>query len=318
MSANQNYGGVKAAERENDYLKRLESIDKDHSLEDPKWATPKANLILVPIFSIMDGMVLFSIFDACLTQSAFMGIVMAFGVAVVLNVLPLIIAKFAHQAIYKIKRQALMMMIICVTGFVLIYAGTVILRFAYSDMYDSEKQSVQLENTVSNVETTEIEADDTNARKSLAVVILLSLSPLVTSIIGFGIAFVSDDEVRRKVEFYERRDIELDEAISDLEAAIATMNRNVERDLRLDEDAMNAAIEEIMARTDTLKALARLYLAEYLADPGATSKLSAEMLVENEKGETGNNESPNSEVTETANSVAATEEVETYRKAQVA
>ncbi len=306
MGMMQNYGGVKAAERENDYSKRMEGIDMEHKVEDPWWATSKANLILVPIFSIMDGMVLFSIFDACLTQSAAMGIVMAFGVAVVLNVLPLIIAKFAHQAIYKTKRQALTMLLICMTGFFLIFGGTVVLRFAYSDMYETESQSMQLENTVSNETATETEADDNSKNKSIAVVILLSLSPLVTSIIGFGIAFVSDDEVRRRFEYHERRDIELDEAISDLEAAIETMNSDVERDIKLDEDSMNAAIEEIIARADTLKALARHYLAEYLADPRATSKLSAEMLVEK-------NEAP-----EPSNEVIAPEEVKEFRKEQVA
>lgn len=281
MGAMQNYGGVKAAERENDYSKRLEGIDKEHKVENPFWATSKANLILVPIFSIMDGLVLFNIFDACLTQSAAMGYVMAFGIAVVLNVLPLIIAKFAHQAIYKTKRHAVTMMVICMMGFFLIFAGTVLLRFAYSDMYETESQSAQLENTVSNEEIVEAGENEDSKNKSIAVVILLSLSPLVTSIIGFGIAFVSDDEIRKRFEFHERRDIELDEAISDLEAALETMNSNVERDLRLDEESMNAAIEEIKARANILKALARRYLAEYLADPDATSKLSAEMRIAN-------------------------------------
>lgn len=290
MGMMQNYGGVKAAERENDYSKRMEGIDMEHKVEDPWWATSKANLILVPIFSIMDGMVLFSIFDACLTQSAAMGIVMAFGVAVVLNVLPLIIAKFAHQAIYKTKRQALTMLLISITGFFLIFGGTVVLRFAYSDMYETESQSIQLENTVSNETAIESETDENSKNKSIAVVILLSLSPLVTSIIGFGIAFISDDEVRRRFEYHERRDIELDEAISDLEAAIETMNSDVERDIKLDEDSMNAAIEEIVARADTLKALARHYLAEYLADPRATSKLSAEMRLGDETERSNENE----------------------------
>ena len=180
------------------------------------------------------------------------------------------------------------------------------MRFAYSDMYETESQSMQLENTVSNETTTETESDDNSKNKSIAVVILLSLSPLVTSIIGFGIAFVSDDEVRRRFEYHERRDIELDEAISDLEAAIETMNSDVERDIKLDEDSMNTAIEEIIARADTLKALARHYLAEYLADPRATSKLSAEMLVEK-------NEAP-----EPSNEVIAPEEVKEFRKEQVA
>ena len=282
MGIMQNYGGVKAAERENGYLKRVEGIDDEHAVEDPWWATPQANLILVPIFSIMDGMVLYSIFDACLTQSAAMGIIMAFGVAVVLNVLPLISAKFAHQAIYKLKRHALTMLIISLAGFFLLFAGTVMLRFAYRDMYKEESQSMMLENTVSDQESYEDTGGDTGEGKSLAVVFLLSLSPLVTSIIGFGIAYVSDDEVRRRVEYHERRDIELDEAISDLEAAIETMNIDVARDLSLDEQSMYAAIEEVIARGNVLKAWARHYLAEYVGDPGAISRLSEKMITDNE------------------------------------
>lgn len=167
------------------------------------------------------------------------------------------------------------------------FISTVVLRFAYSDMYGEERQTMQLENTVSNTEDTTANDEDVDSEKSLAVVLLLSLSPLITSIIGFGIAYIGDDEVRRKVEFYEKRDVELDEAISDLEAAIETMDNDVERDLKLDEDAMKASIKEIEARCDILKAQARHYLAEFLSDPSATTKLSNEMLVsKEEKSET--------------------------------
>lgn len=282
MDRIQNYGGTEFADREVGDLRR-ESTVKMHKTGREWWTTSKANLILVPIFSIMDGMVLYSIFDACMTQSVVMGIIMAFGVAVVLNVLPLIIAKFAHQVIYKIKRKAIIMLIISLSGFILLFAGTVILRFAYSDMYQTESQSVQLENEVAN-DIDDDEKSEYNAaasNKSIAVVVLLSLSPLVTSIIGFAVAYVSDDELRKRIEYYELRDVEIDEAISDLEAAIETMNNDIERDLELDEDAMNAAIQNIIARGETLKAMARFYLAEYLANPKATSKLSEEMLVGN-------------------------------------
>lgn len=282
MSKQQNYGGAKVTERE-DYLGRKEGVGRGQSLQDPWWATSKANLILVPIFSAMDGMVLFSIFDACLTQSEVMGVVMSLGIAVVLNVLPLIMAKFANQAIYKIKKQAVTMLIITSISFFVLFAGTVMLRFAYSDMYESEDYSLQLENTVSNEELENVEDDETSSNKSVAVVILLSLSPLVTSVIGFCIVFVSDDEVRKQYEYCERRAVEIDEAISDMEAAIETMEQDVERDLALDEQAMIIAIEEIIARGDVLKALARYYLAMYLGTPEAISRLACDMLVYNEK-----------------------------------
>ncbi len=275
----QNYGGSDATKRES-YKLRLQAISKEQKVDKSVWATPKINFILLPIFSTMDGMVLFNIFDAIFTQSAITGIVMAIGFAVILNVLPLIIAKFVYQSIYKIKRHVSKIAIMFIAIFFVLFAATVFFRFAYRDMYDEEKQTTQLENTVSNEESLSNDNDNSNnSDKSLAVVFLLSLSPLATSLIGFGIAYISGDEIKKKIQFYERRDIELDEAISDLEAAIATMNNNMKRDIDLDEQIMEAAIEEIISRCNILKAYARYYLAEYLANPSATTKLSKEMLL---------------------------------------
>lgn len=275
----QNYGGSDATKRES-YKLRLQAISEEQKVDEPVWATPKINLILLFVFSTMDGMVLFNIFDTVFTQSAITGYVMAFGFAVILNVIPLIISRFIYQSIYKTKKHASKIAIMFIAIFFALFAATVFFRFAYRDMYDEEKQLTQLENTVSNEENLSNDNDDgNNSDKSLAVVFLLSLSPLATSLIGFGIAYISGDEIKKKVQFFQRRDIELDEAISDLEAAIATMNNNIKRDIDLDEQMMEAAIEEIIARCNILKAYARHYLAEYLANPSATTKLSQEMLL---------------------------------------
>lgn len=280
-----NNGGCDALTQKVTYKDRKSERQRFHKSGMPWWTSGKANLILVPIFSAMDGMVLFSIFDECLTQSALMGIIMAFGVAVVLNILPLIIARFVHAAFEKTAKNAILMMSIFIAGFLLIYGGTVYLRFAYSDMYGQEKQSPALENTASNEDMNiEGSSSPSNSSKGNAVVLLLSISPLITSLLGFGIAYVSDDETRRKIEYLEIRKIEIDEKVSDTQAAIMQMenalNESVKRDLDLDEMAMDAAIEEIIARCDILKSLARLYLSEYLANPSATSRISQEMLVE--------------------------------------
>ena len=280
-----NNGGCDALTQRVTYSDRKRERQGFHNSGMPWWTSGKANLILVPIFSAMDGMVLFSIFDECLTQSVLMGVIMSFGVAVVLNILPLIIARFVHAAFEKTAKNAILMMCIFITGFLLIYGGTVYLRFTYSDMYGQENQLMNLENTVSNENMyLSSEESSTDNSKGTAVVLLLSISPLITSLLAFGIAYISDDETRKKIEYLEIEKIEIDEKISDTQAAIDQMENalkeGVERDLDLDEMAMNAAIEEIIARCDILKSLARLYLSEYLANPSATSKISQEMLVE--------------------------------------
>lgn len=280
-----NNGGCDALTQKVTYKDRKTERQGFHKSGMPWWTSGKANLILVPVFSAMDGMVLFSIFDECLTQSVLMGIIMAFGVAVVLNILPLIIARFVHAAFEKTAKNAVLMMCIFIAGFLLIYGGTVYLRFAYSDMYGQQSQTMELENTVSDEGMyTASNNSSSDSSKGTAVVLLLSISPLITSLLGFGIAYVSDDETRKKIEYLEIEKIEIDEKISDTQAAITQMenalNEGVKRDLELDEMAMDAAIEEIVARCDILKSLARLYLSEYLANPSATSKISQEMLVE--------------------------------------
>ncbi len=301
-----NIGGCDALNQKITYGDRKTIRKGFHKAGMPWWTNGNANLILVPIFSIMDGMVLFSIFDECLTQSALMGIVMAFGVGVVLNILPLIIARFVHAAFDKTAKHAVLMMSIFISGFLLIYGSTVYLRFAYSDMYGQENQTAALENTVSNEPGYNESAKTSSSnKKGIAVVLLLSISPLITSLLGFGIAYVSDDEIRKKVEYLEFEKIEIDEKISDTQAAITqmenAMNEGVQRDLDLDEQSMNASIDEIITRCDILKALARHYLAEYLSDPSATTKLSQEMLIESDNSMT--QESKEVPAGETINSV---------------
>lgn len=278
-------GGCDALNQKITYTDRKSDKQREHKAGMPWWSSGKANLILVPIFSAMDGMVLYSIFDECLTQSVLMGIIMAFGIAVVLNILPLIIARFVHAAFEKTTKNATFMMSIFIAGFLLIYGGTVYLRFAYSDMYGQESQSMELENTVSDEELYVSDDSSTSSnKKGTAVVLLLSLSPLITSLLGFGIAYVGDDELRKKIEELEIAKIESDEKIADTKAAIMQMESaidgGVQSALDLDEELMDATIQEVIARCDRLKALARLYLAEYLKNPSATSKISQEMRVE--------------------------------------
>lgn len=282
-----NHGGCAILNEMITYPDRKETRKNFQKTGMPWWSNGKANLLLVPIFSAMDGTVLYSIMEECFLQSALMSTVMAFGVAVVLNVLPLVIAKFLHGAIYKTTKHGLTMFAVFVAGFLLVYGGTVYLRFAYSDMYEQENQSMTLENTVSEEKVENgmenVQEIFEKRRKSMAVVTLLSISPLITSLLGFAIAYVSDDEIRRKVEYLELEKIEIDEKISEIDAAIAQMEHymeeGIERELTLDEQAMNAAEDEIIARGNVMKAQARFILAEFLSNPQATTKLSEEMLL---------------------------------------
>lgn len=281
----ENINGCNALKETIQYDNRKKSKENLHKAGMAWWTSSKVNIILVIIFSAMDAMVLYSIFDEALTQSQILGIVMALGVATILNVLPLVIAKFVHCVLYKTIKHAKLMLSIFIVSFVLIYGGTVYLRFAYSDMYGQESQDKKLENTVSN-ETIQQSVDNSDIQnnKGKAVVVLLSISPLITSLLAFGIAFIGDDGLKKQIERLEIQQIEIDEKICDTKAAILQMensiNQDIKRQINMDEKTMNVVIDEIISRCDILKALSRQYLAEYLANPSATSKLSQEMLVQ--------------------------------------
>ena len=252
------------------------SVKEGHHCDRSWWSVPAFIVVLTLVFSFMDMLVLYSIMDKAMMQSKLMGIVMALGVAFVLNMIPIFCAKFVHQAIYKIRRYAWILTILSLSGFIILYIATVILRFAYHDMYGASGAG-QLINTVAADASNMAQSGDTS--KGYAVVILLCIEPLATSICNFVISYLSDDPVRKEKETLEMQITEEDGRIAILTAKLATMERNVEQELSIDEDQMWAAISECIAIGDILKAKARLYLAEYLADPQATTRLSHELPV---------------------------------------
>lgn len=273
------YEGIDAAKTEK-YDKIIQGDKRRVKAGLSIWQGMTVAFVIACVSTGLDCLTLFTLFDKIFLQSAIMVIAMSLGIAVVLDTLPLVIAKYVHWYLYKLRRHAGSMLLLLIAAFCIIFIATVILRFSYKDQYGDEYQSTQLVNSVSDKGS--VESEETPARddsKSIAVVLLLSLSPLVTSIVTFGIAYASDDEVKNSYEYHVQREHEIDEAISDLEAAIETMNINVQRDIDIDEQAMLAAEAEVISRSNTLKSLARHYLAEFLADPSATSRLSQEMLI---------------------------------------
>ena len=261
---------------EKEYNKTMtQSVTEEHHYDISWWLIPLFLITFIMVSTSMDMMVLHDVMDKAMLQSKLMGMIMALGVGFVINMIPVYLPRLVHQAIYKTRRHAWAMVIISIIGFVILYGSTVILRFAYHDMYGTV--AGQLINTVAAGESNRAETNDTF--KGYAVVILLCLEPLATSICNFIVSYLSDDPVRKEKETLELQITEEDGRIAILTAKLATMERDIEQALQIDEDQMWAAIPECIAIGDILKAKARLYLAEYLADPQATTRLSHELPV---------------------------------------
>lgn len=266
--------GIKAMHDEG-YELPISNEKKLQKTEFAWWSSPAFIIFLTISMSILDALVLYDILDQAMTQAEYMGKIVSFGIALVLNMLPLLIAKYTHQAIYKIKRHAAIWAVIATVAFSSLFISTVYLRFAYQDLY-GESSSYHITNELEMEENADTET--TNDTKGTAVVVLLSIEPLVTSIVNFLLAYISDDELRERINCLRLRKYELREMETDLKAYIATTETSDFRRetlLRLDEERKVVAIDEIHERCNILKAQARVYLAEYLADPVGASYVTA-------------------------------------------
>lgn len=271
--------GIKgiAAMRDEGYQLPIENEKKLQETEFAWWSGPVFIVFLTISMSVLDAFVLYDILDQAMTQAEYMGKIVSFGIALILNMLPLLIAKFTHQAMYGIKRGTAAWAIIAAMSFLVLFGSTVGLRFAYKDQY-GESSSYHITNEVSVEES--IDTDEESDPKGIAVVLLLSVEPLVTSLVNFCLAYISDDELRERINQLRRRRYELMEAESDLKAYLATMEpAELRRDqlLQLDHECKRASEDEIRARCRLLKAQARIYLAEYLKDPEGASYVTSSL-----------------------------------------
>ncbi len=122
------------------------------------------------------------------TQSENLGKIICFGIALILNMLPLLIAKFVHQAMYKIKRGAAVWALLSTIAFFTLFAATVFLRFPTRiSMATEVPLPLKNEAEVETMEEADTDTDAGSDTKGLAVVLLLSVEPLVTSIVNFGL-----------------------------------------------------------------------------------------------------------------------------------
>lgn len=282
MNKQTNTTGV-AAMQDEGYRLPIENEKKLQKTEFTWWSTRAFSIFLTVSMSVLDALVLYDIMDQAMTQSEIMGVIVSGGIALILNMMPLLIAKFTHQAMYRLKRGAAVWAAAVTAAFFLLFASTVWLRFAYQEQYgESASNHLTNELQVEEIVDTSTESNP----KGLAVVLLLSIEPLVTSLVNFGLAYIRDDELRERINHLRIRRLELSECEGDLKAYLATTEPAELRRgqlMALDMERKNAAEDEIHARCDILKARARTYLAEYLKDPEGASYVTASLDEETEK-----------------------------------
>ena len=82
----------------------IENEQKLQKTEFAWWSSPGFIIFLTIAMSTLDGLVLYDILDQAMTQSETLGVITSFRHSTCTQHDAILIAKFMHQAIYKIKR----------------------------------------------------------------------------------------------------------------------------------------------------------------------------------------------------------------------
>ena len=264
---------VMDAFKHQDYGTLVENVDTLEASGEHWWTKTWFVIGFTVVLAAMDFGVLYSVLDMAVTQSQILGILLSVGIAFLLNFIPLLAAKSFFQTIYRIKRGAPMVLAISILIFLVLYSITVVLRFAYRNMYGGSDGG-QLINTMESVAVNTTDVDD---QKSIATVLLLSVEPLATSIAAFILGFFSSDEVKKRRHKLKRMITQLDESIDELEAAVECQVISEVEEVDSDERLMQSAVQDIKARSNVLRSQARLFLARYLQNPSSITVLSHEL-----------------------------------------
>ena len=277
MFSKEKHKGVKASQAE-DYKLRKEATKDIQNSDVSFWSQSYVIIAFTLGFACLDAIVLYNLFDKVLDQSANLGMLMAIGIAILLNAIALPTSKYIHQAIYGIKR-AKIWAILCISVFGLLYLGTCGLRIANADMYEQSSVMSSLRNDLASGE--EMEADKENMKvKAYWTAGFMCIEPLCTTLVIFLLSFFKDDDLRKKIEKEELRKIEMEEAIADLKASISSMEASEVMLLEEDECARESAVQELKARANRLKSISRKLLAEHLKSASAASELNHQLMQE--------------------------------------
>ena len=274
--------GVKASQAE-DYKLRKEGITALQNSDSCFWSKSYVIIGLTLGFALLDTSVLYNLFDRILDQSSHLGILMAFGIAILINAIALPTAKFIRQTGYGIKRAKIWAGL-CIATFLLLFLGISSLRMANADMYEQSSVMSSLRNNLSSGEEVP-EVDEKTKMKAYCTAGFMCIEPLATTLVIFFLSYFHDDELRKKIEQEEIRKIEMEEAIADLKASISSMEANEVMLLEEDECARESAVQELRARANKLKSISRKLLAEHLQSAAASSELNHQLIKELEQGD---------------------------------
>lgn len=251
----------------------IKASDTIRNAEISWWEKNVVLIVVALAMACMDGFFLFDMMDLAMTQNAVLGFIGAAGIALILNLIPLAIAKQVNNARYGLDKNARTFALVGFGLFTLLYAAVVILRFNCLELYTSSN-SGDLVNTISAGEAESGISSEARSR-AVTTALLLSIEPLATSGFSFVLAVLTDNPIRNKIRAVERRLDEIKTAKNRVSTALAAMWEDKEFLLSNDMEQLVAAKEQVEDDANRLMSEGRMMLAEKLGDASAISYLAA-------------------------------------------
>lgn len=272
--------------RNTENMTYVESVQDTHPIDVVKkahnsgraWYQFKApSWIMTAIMSLLDFLVLYMITDNAVKQADWQSWVLAIGLAIALNFLPLFIAKSVQDYQYGFNpERAKKVIIISLAAYAALYIGTLITRFAFFDIFLDSTPADQLHNALDTgaVQSTGGGVTAADNWKAVAFTILTAVSPLVTSAINGLLCYFTENGKKAKLRQKEERKQEILAELARIEVGIANLERDKEALLAGDDGRYEAAKQIVHYKCEALRAKALFMLAEHVGNADGISKVS--------------------------------------------
>lgn len=226
---------------------------------------------LIIFLSLMDAATLYDIFFRMSNVDEWILYLLTFGVAVVLNFIPLVLGRYIHYYRYHMNGVKRWMIVGLVLTFLMIFAATFYLR------WETRGSDFNPAGGAVNV-TTSFKGDDSSEQgdgTATAYTLLTGVIPLGTSIVNLALGYVISDPVKRRIHVLRYQKALLQEQINRMRAAEHELDQDWAGSLQtLEAERLNSARNIVHEGSEQIRQSARLKLAEKLGDPESISELT--------------------------------------------
>lgn len=237
---------------------------------DSKWEHPYAAIIIMLVCGTLDYVVFKSTFSSILYDAVWLQRLSVIGFLVAFDLAPIYLGILVKKSSQGMKVSTFAVITLS-TAFALALVGNVWLRITIKDILVP----------ADSVSSTSIFSSSTSSTDSnsaaLPYAIVSSILPLATSIVSFVASYMSSNPLRDKLKKLREKQVELEDAIGQLEAVVEEYDEETDYKARLlDED--DSSYENAVRITQELGFMYADYvrerIKEHLGDAAATNELS--------------------------------------------